>query len=110
MCNVTFFKKDLSGRLRRLPWSASLELILNADSATLKLENQKNGWHGMCFNHEWNVDNIFDMVRTLARWYFHIQQHMGDNWETFLSAVFTNGQWSDIINNNIRHVLKFAAA
>ena len=37
-----FFRKDLRGHLRQLARSASYDLILTADSATLKLDNQKN--------------------------------------------------------------------
>jgi hypothetical protein len=86
------------------------ELILHADSTTLKLENQQNGWHGVCINHEWNGDEVFDPIWALARRYGHIQQQMGDSWDTLLSAVFSKGIWSDVTDNNIQHALKFAAA
>jgi hypothetical protein len=39
--DVTFFKKDRSGRLRQLRRNAPAHLIMSADSATLKLDNQK---------------------------------------------------------------------
>jgi hypothetical protein len=41
--DVTFFKNDKHGILRCLPKNALSLLIMTADSATLKLDNQKNG-------------------------------------------------------------------
>ena len=64
----------------------------------------------MCINHEWNGDAIFDPVRALARRYVNIREHIGDNWNTFLLAVFSKGVRSDITDNNICHALKLAAA
>ncbi len=46
MEDVTFYKHTKSGQLRCLPKTAPYELVLSADSATLKLDNQKNGWKG----------------------------------------------------------------
>jgi hypothetical protein len=46
--NVTFYKRTRNGQLRCLPKNAPAHLILTADSATLKLDNQKNGWKGVC--------------------------------------------------------------
>jgi hypothetical protein len=47
--DVTFFKKTKMGQLRCLPKNAPDHLILTADSATLKLDNQKK-WveRGVC--------------------------------------------------------------
>eukprot|EP00985_Skeletonema_marinoi_P024571 scaffold17176_cov147-Skeletonema_marinoi.AAC.1 len=44
--DVTFFRRDKNGRLRQLPKNAPDHLIMSAESATLKLDNQKNGWKG----------------------------------------------------------------
>ena len=41
--DVTFFSKDKKGRIRQLPRNASKREMMKADSATLKLDNQKNG-------------------------------------------------------------------
>jgi hypothetical protein len=41
--DVTFFKADKHGILRCLPRNAPFSLIMTAESATLKLDNQKNG-------------------------------------------------------------------
>jgi hypothetical protein len=67
MRDVTFFWRDNKGHLWQLPRGSDDSLILSADSATLKLDNQKNGWKGVCINHEWNGDDIFDAVRALGR-------------------------------------------
>ena len=48
--DVTFFKTDGTGRLRQLSRAAPAADILMADSATLKLDNQKNGWKGVCIH------------------------------------------------------------
>jgi hypothetical protein len=42
--DVTFFKKNNRGELRCLPRDAPAHLISSADGATLKLDNQRNGW------------------------------------------------------------------
>ena len=45
--DVSFFKQNKAGTLVCLPWDAPPSLIMMADSATLKLDNQKNGWKGI---------------------------------------------------------------
>jgi hypothetical protein len=46
--DVSFFKKNGQGQLRCLPRDAPDELITTADGLTLKLDNQKNRWKGVC--------------------------------------------------------------
>ncbi len=46
--DVTFFKKNKAGQLRCLSQNAPAHLILMADRAMMKLDNQKNGWKGIC--------------------------------------------------------------
>ncbi len=41
--DVSFFKRNKAGTLVYLPWDAPPSLIMTSDSATLKLDNQKNG-------------------------------------------------------------------
>jgi len=48
MGHITFFAKDKQGNLRCLPRDATANLIAAADGATMKLDNQKNGWNGVC--------------------------------------------------------------
>jgi hypothetical protein len=65
--DVTFYKKTKSGQLRCLPKNAPAELILSADSATLNLDNQKNGWKGICVHQEANGELFNCPVKALAR-------------------------------------------
>ena len=44
LCDITFFKNNSAGRLRQLSRLAPILDILATNSATLRLENQKNGW------------------------------------------------------------------
>ena len=46
--DVSFFKKNNQGQLRCLPCDAPAALIMMANRATLKLDNHKNGWKGVC--------------------------------------------------------------
>ena len=73
--DVTFFKKDSAGQLRKLPRTASRYAIMTADSATLKLDNQKNGRKRVCVHQEENGEIDFCPVRGLGWCYLHIQQH-----------------------------------
>ena len=50
MCDVTFFKYDENGTLRLLPSDAKPEERLEADGATLRLMDQKNGWKNVCIH------------------------------------------------------------
>jgi hypothetical protein len=52
--DVTFFKENKLGQSCCLPKKALDHLILMADSATLNLDNQKNGWKGACIHQETN--------------------------------------------------------
>ena len=46
--DTMFFCQDTKGHLRQLPINALEEDIFSADEATLKLDNQKNGWKWVC--------------------------------------------------------------
>jgi hypothetical protein len=46
--DVSFFKKNMHGQLCHLPCNAATDLIAMAYGATLKLDNQKSGWKGVC--------------------------------------------------------------
>jgi hypothetical protein len=82
---------------------------MSADAATLKLDNQKNGWKGVCISHHSNGEEAFDPIRALARRYLHIRQHSNDP-ETYLSAVFDDKGSTDVTDKDIRATLKLAAA
>ena len=70
--DITFFKKNAAGKLRCLPCNAAPSLILTADGATMKLDNQKNGWKGVCVYHEASGKDYLCPVRSLGRRYIHI--------------------------------------
>ena len=107
--DVTFFKKDSAGQLRKLPRTASRYAIMTADSATLKLDNQKNGWKGVCVHQEANGELDFCPVRGLGRRYLHIQQHCTSQ-KCKLSAYFENGVRRDVTADDMSEGLKIAAA
>ena len=65
--DVTFFKKDSAGQLRKLLCTTSRYAIMTADSATQKLDNQKNGWEGVCVHQEASGEIDFCPVRALGR-------------------------------------------
>jgi hypothetical protein len=109
MEDVTFFKKDSAGQLRKLPRNASHLAIMTADSATLKLDNQKNGWKGVCVHQEANGESNFCPVKALGRRYLHIQQHFPSP-KCKLSAYFENGVRRDVTADDMSKGLKVAAA
>ena len=108
--DVTFFSMDARGTLRQLPRTASDTDIATARSATLKLENQKNGWKGVCIHQECNGDYYHCPVRALGRRYLHIRTHVSHPQDTFLSTYFTNpASRHDMTDKYIRATLKLAA-
>jgi hypothetical protein len=72
--DITFFKKNSSGLLRCLPRDVPNHLIDTADGATMKLENQKNGWKGVCIYQEAN-SLVGKSVRNSAE--FHNKSNFG---------------------------------
>jgi hypothetical protein len=85
--DVTFFKTDKNGILRCLPRNAQHSLIMTAESATLKLDNQKNGWKGVCVHQEANGEAFNCPVKALARRVIHLRENGGET-KTLLSAVY----------------------
>ena len=106
--DVTFFKRDKRGRLKQMDRNASAEEIMKADSCTLKLSNQKNGWRGVCINHHANGDATLCPVKALGRRYIHIKSNKHKP-ETFLSTYWQKGERHDVTDGDIRKALKFAA-
>ena len=108
--NVTFFKEDKNGVLKQMSRNAPAHVIMTADSATLKLENQKNGWHGVCINHHHNGDEVFSPVRALGRRVLHLREYGGDDWQNLpLSTVFVKGEPIQVTDKDIRLAIKTAA-
>ena len=106
--DITFFKKNQLGQLRCLPRDAPANLISTADGATLKLDNQKNGWKGVCVYQEANGDAYHCPVRALGRRYLHLRQH-GASTTTFLSTFWMDGVCLEVTAENISRALKSAA-
>ena len=107
--DVTFFKRDKTGRLKQLPRNASAGQIMSADCATLKLDNQKNGWRGVCINQHANGDCYLCPVRALGRRVLHIRTNGGKE-SSFLSTYYCDGRSNYVTHNHISESLKFAAA
>jgi len=106
--DCTFFKRDKFGRLRQLSRRASFAQIMTADSVTLKLDNQKNGWKGVCVHHETNGEVYMCPVRAIGRRFCHIRAHSG-SMTTLLSAYFMNGVRYDVMDEDVRVNIKLAA-
>ena len=70
--DIMFFRNDAQGNLRCLPRDAHADLIASADGATMKLDNQKNGWKGVCVYQQANDDPIDCPVRALGQRYLHL--------------------------------------
>ena len=106
--DVTFFKKNAAGQLRCLPRTAAAHLITTADGATMKLDNQKNGWKGVCVYHETNGEEFLCPVRALGQRHVHIQKYGGTK-TTTLSSYWIEGTRADVTAENISRALKLAA-
>jgi hypothetical protein len=107
--DVSFYKKNSRGNLRYLPRDASDELIMMANGATLKLDNQKNGWKGVFVYHEANGDSMHCPVRAIARRFLHLRSR-GAAAKTFLSAYYDDmGKRDDVTNEDVSRALKSAA-
>jgi hypothetical protein len=106
--DVKFFKKNKMGTLVCLPNNAPASLVLTADSATLKLDNQKNRWKSICVHQEENGEPFNCPVRALARRILHLQDHNASR-KTLLSAFFHLGTRYDVCGKDISKGLKLAA-
>jgi hypothetical protein len=110
MEDITFFAKDKQGNLRCLPWDATVDLIAAAEGATMKLDNQKNGWKGVCVYQEANGDPLNCPVRALGRRYLHLRKN-GATKKTIISAYFNKGKGRryDATSGHVSSALKLAA-
>jgi len=106
--DVTFFAKDRKGRIKQLPQNASVSDMMTADSATLKLDNQKNGWKAACIHQEVNGEHMKCPVRALARRVVHLRQHKASG-KTFLCKVYEEEGERYVCAKDISSNLKIAA-
>jgi hypothetical protein len=108
MGDITFFAKDKQGNLCCLPQDATADLIAAADGATMKLDNQKNGWKGVCVYQESNGDPLNCPVRALGRQNLHLPTN-GATKTTIISAYFNEGRRYDVTSGHVSSALKLAA-
>jgi hypothetical protein len=106
--DVTFFKSDKNGTLRCLLCNAPYSFIITAESTTLKLDNKKNGWKGVCVHQEANGEAFNCPVKALVCRVIHICKNRGDP-KTLLSAFYLNGIRYDVTGEDISKGLKMAA-
>ena len=96
------------GRLRQLPRQALGEDIMATNSATLKLDNSKNGWKGVYVNQETNGEQYLCAVQAIGRRYCSIRK-MNSKPDNFLSAYWVDGKRKDVNNEDMQENLKWAA-
>jgi hypothetical protein len=106
--DVTFFKTDKNRILRCLPHKAPYSLIMTAESATLKLNNQKNGWKGVCIHQGANGEAFNCLEKALAHRVIHIRENGGDH-KALLSAFYLDGVCYDVTGDDVSKGLKMAA-
>ena len=80
---------------------------MSADSATLKLDNSKNGWKGVCVNQEANGELHCCAVGALGRRVCYIGRFGSQR--TYLSVYWVKGQQRDVNDEDMRVSLKLAA-
>jgi hypothetical protein len=106
--DITFFRRNEQGQLRCLPHDASFEHLLMADGATLKSDNQKNGWKGICVYQQHNGNPLCYPVRALARRVIHMRTHKAKD-RDYLWTYFVHGKRSDVTAEDISRHLKIAS-
>jgi len=105
--DITFFNRNERGQLRCLPRDAPVATILQAEGATLKLDNQKNGWKGVCVYQQHNGDAFWCPVQALARWVIHLGTNRASG-TAYLSAYWINGKRCNAMADDISRHLKLA--
>jgi hypothetical protein len=106
--DLKFFKKSKAGTLVCLPNNAPTSVIMTADSATLKPDNQKNRWKGICIHQEANGESFNCPVRALVRRAIHLREHKAGG-KMLLSSFFYQGNRYDLCGKDISKGLKLAA-
>ena len=98
MKDVTFFKCGMEGWMNPLPRNAPEQDIMNADAATLRILNQKNGHAGACVHHSTNKEcPMACPVKALARRVAHIRRHTS-NGNAFLCTYFNEAGRGSVTN------------
>ena len=92
-----------------LPNTAPLHTLLQATSATLIIDNQKNGQRGQCIHHQCTGRHT-SPVKSLAHRIHHIMTNSNNNPTTPISAYYINGTCHHVFSSHINRAVKFAAA
>ena len=100
--DVGFFKHT-----KVLPRRSSSKVLPTADSATLKISNQKNGKMGQTVHQE--STGKTGAVAALARRVHHILSNKGSE-RNLICDVFDNGKWSSVTSSNIVKMVRQSAA
>jgi hypothetical protein len=79
MEDITFFQNNAVGQLRCLPHDSPVNMILLANRATMKPDNQKNGWKGVCVYQEHNREHWHCPVRSLGHQYSLLHTHNSED-------------------------------
>ena len=74
----------------------------------MKLDNQINGWKGVCVYQQYNGDEQYSPVRAVGRRSVSIRKTIADR-KAYLSAYWTDGKQRDVTSENISAALKFGA-
>ena len=99
--SVGFFKHS-----KLIPRTAPLSALLQADQATLKITNQKNGRMGQTIHHHAN-NQIDCPVHALARRVHHILSHHGTE-EHLICDYCESGTWHSVTSTDIRQGIRTA--
>jgi hypothetical protein len=81
---------------------------MTANSATLKLDNQRNGWKAVCVHQEANGETFNCPVQALACQVTHLHKN-GANGKIFLSTFFLDREHYDITGEDVSKGLRIAA-
>ena len=81
-CDITFWNNN-----QPIPITAPLQRLLQADAATMKISNQKNGTRGQLIHHEC-TKTALSPVKSLARRVAHIMRHTTET-QTPISAFYS---------------------
>jgi hypothetical protein len=106
--DITFFGRNPLEQLRCLPRDAPFEELLTVEGATLKLDNQKNGWKGVCVYQQHNGDPLWCPVQAIARRVIHMRKHNATG-KDYLLAYYENGICKDVKAEDMSRHLKLAA-
>ena len=95
-------------QMKPLSKLASDEDIIHADTATLKLDNRKNGWKLVCVHQHANGGKFMCGACSIGRCYCYIREASGSDWTIWLSAYWDKrNNYCDITDEDIHQNVKF---